>query len=165
MDPAVRAWLEEKFGQVPAEARVESFGALPLAGALAVWHPLDDLNEAPRIAFPAPAVLELVERHGELVGYVLRVPGAKPVRWVELGDASTDTDRFFLISVVDTEAVITWLNEDPMGFEQLGGEQPMQLAEHGDGTRLVVLASPDGNARVRAGCSADGQLACAVIEL
>lgn len=61
--------------------------------------------------------------------------------------------------------MIDWLNDDPFAFEQLGGDVCVRSVERHDGTRLVVIASPDGNARIRVGEDDSGRLAVAVIDV
>lgn len=168
MDGWLGAWLGEKYGDGHAEARVEDVGVIALTGEMAVWHPLDDLYLAPRIALGARVRLEVVHVGREIAGYVLRGAG-EAASWRAIGDASTSTDRFFLVQVDQFAPVIDWLNEDPLGFEALGGDSlgdalSVATVARGDGARVVVLASPDGNARVRGGYTASGQLACAIID-
>ena len=161
------SWLEEKYGDAARDAgrvQIEDFGELPLAGEVAVWHPLDDLYAAPRLALDSPPRVRAISVGDELAGYVLGLSG-EAATWRELGDASTDTDRFFLVQVDQSERVIDWLNEDPSGFEALGGDDAVQPVLREDGARVVVIASPDGNARIRAGYTDLGRLAVVVIDV
>ncbi len=162
MEPWTTGWLEKRFGDASG-ARVEDFGPLPLEGEIAIWHPLDDIYAAPRVPFGAPPRIEAVWVGEELAGYVLRTPG-DIATWRDLGDASTDADRFFVVEASRLDAVVDWFNDELDTFEQLGGERPVETVTYKDGTRMVVIVSGDGNARVRGGFAAGGELVCAVIE-
>jgi hypothetical protein len=59
---------------------------------------------------------------------------------------------------------ISLANEDPLAFEALGSESLVQLVERAGGTKIVVLTSYDGNARVQAGVNESGSAICAIIE-
>lgn len=162
----MQSWLEKRFAgsaSGPARIRSEELGPLPFAGPVAIWHPMDDLHAAPTIPFETAPRVEAVWVGDELAGYLFRAVG-EPVTWETVGDASTSGDRFFLVPLDAKEAAIAWLNELFLDFERLGGETPMQVVEHANGTRLVVLVSSDGNARIRGGRTADGRLACALLE-
>ena len=166
MDAQLQSWLEAKYGadaRDPELVRLQDFGELALAGEVAVWHPLDDMHEAPRIPFAAAPKVQALWVGDELAGYVLQGPGSIAT-WHDLGDASTDTDRFFLLQGNQAKAVIDWMNEDVEGFETLGGTDVVQTVDHPNGTRVVVIESLDGNAQVHAGYTEAGQLACAFIE-
>ncbi len=160
-------WLTKKCEALKSKldsVKFEDFGELPLpTHELALWHPLNDLSTAPRIAFGSTPNVHAVWVQKELVGYVLSTKG-DIVRWCEIGDASTDTDRFFLVQANQTEAAEDWFNDDPMAFEELGGDSLVQLVERDDGTKIVVLTSYDGNARVQAGVNESGLVICAIIE-
>ena len=160
-------WLTKKCEELESNldcVKFEDFGELAIASdELAVWHPLNDLSTAPRIAFGSTPHVQAVWEQKELVGYVLSTKG-DIVRWCEIGDASTDTDRFFLVPADQVEAADDWFNEDPLAFEELGGESLVQLVERAGGTKIVVLTSYDGNARVQAGVNESGLAICAIIE-
>ena len=141
-----------------------SLGTLPLRGELALWHPLDDLHVAPRMPFRSAPEVEAIYVGDELAGYSFRASGEQPTTWRELGDAGTDADRFFLVEVEQIELVIRWLNDIALDFENLGGERDLEVAEYENGARVVVLRSPDGNARIFGGFSPDGALTSAFFE-
>jgi len=172
IEPWMKAWLEEKYGEDEPAVRREDLGTVALEGELALWHPIYDLHGAPRFALAGRPTLEAIWVGGELAGYLLRRGGDGSARevvetWREIGDASTDATRFFLVQVDQTEAVIDWMNEDVTGFESLGSEAnaTAELATHPKGTaRTLTLMSPDGNAGIRGGYARDGELACVVIE-
>lgn len=158
-------WIAKRFpaaGKDPARVRVERFGALPWTGEVAVWHPLEDLATAPRVPVGAPCTIESVRVGGELAGYVLR-GGGEVSTWRELGDASTDADRFFLVAASTIEPVIEWFNDELDTFEGLGGQLDVETVARGD-VRMLVIVSPDGNARLRGGYSSAGELVAALIE-
>lgn len=166
MDEWIRQWVVERFRKAaedPTRIRVEDFGPLPLQGELVVWHPLDDVHRAPRIPFRTAPGVEAIWVGDELAGYVLRTPG-DVATWGDLGDASTDTDRFFVFEVSRVERVIDWFKDERDTFEQLGGNRQVEPIDHSNGTRIVVIGSPDGNARIRAGYARSGELVCAVID-
>jgi hypothetical protein len=157
-------WITKRFPAAstdPASVRVERF-ALPWIGEVAIWHPIDDLRTAPRVPLRAPCTIESVRVDGELAGYVLRST-AEVATWRDLGDASTDADRFFLVEASTIEPVIEWFNDELDTFEGLGGGTDVETVAHGE-VRMVVIVSPDGNARLRRGYSPTGELVAAVIE-
>ena len=52
MEPWIKSWLEEKAASRLEDGKaidIEDFGELALNVPFAVWHPLDDLHEAPRV--------------------------------------------------------------------------------------------------------------------
>jgi hypothetical protein len=54
MEPWIKGWLDEKAASRLEDGKaieVEDFGELALNVPFAVWHPLDDIDEAPRVAF------------------------------------------------------------------------------------------------------------------
>ena len=64
------SWLEEKYGDAARDAgrvQIEDFGELPLAGEVAVWHPLDDLYAAPRLALDSPPRVRAISVGDELL--------------------------------------------------------------------------------------------------
>ncbi len=167
MIPWMKSWLEAKYDGLEANAgnvRLEDCGELALSGEIVIWHPLYDLYKAPRLPFLTRPTVQAVWAEDDLAGCVLAVPGAIAT-WRDVGDASTDTDRFFLVQLDQAESVIAWMNEDVPGFEGLGGQRCVQRVERGDGTSTVVLESPDGNAEIRAGYTEEGQLVSAIIDV
>jgi hypothetical protein len=165
MERWIDEWVTKKYEHAfrDGDVRTEDFGALSLSGEIRVWHPIDDLHAAPRFALAGPATVQAVWVRKELAGYVLRSPGTI-ASWRDVGDASASAVRFFLVEGSQVEPVIDWLNEDPMGFEELGGDALLSLVSHSSGASVVVLQSFDGNAIVRAGSDEHGNVVCAVIE-
>lgn len=160
----IRARLEKRYGPVGDEVRVEDLGLLPIGGTFVVWHPLDDIYSAPIIAFDAPPRVAAISLRGELAGYALTTT-IEPTNWQELGDASTDCDRFFLVSKSDIELAIDWFNEALLEFEKLGGNSLLETVVHNNGCTLAVVRSPDGNAKVFTGTRDTGTLAAALLEV
>jgi hypothetical protein len=140
-----------------SDAHVTDRGELPFDGAIAIWHPVDDIHQAPRFTFGARPRIEALYVGEELTGYVLRVPG-EVAEWRPLGDAGTDGDRFFLVRVADIEPVVRWFNELLLDFERLGGDELTSVVTHEGGTTMVVIQSPDGNAVLRGGFSSTDEL-------
>lgn len=166
MDTWTTSRLMERFalpsGDV-ADVRIEDLGALPVGADFVVWHPLDDIHAAPRVALGAQARVEAIWVRDELAGYRFRT-AVEPVTWTRIGDASTSCDRFFLVPVEEIERAIDWFNEVLLEFESLGGNLRLEVVSHGTGCRLAVIQSGDGNAVVYAGASSDGAIVAAMIE-
>jgi len=161
----LKPWITEQCKSLTSDLdciRLEDLGKLPFNGGFAVWHPLDDLDKAPQIAFDSTPHIHAIWVRLELMGYIFWTNGTIE-KWRDIGDASTDTDRFFLIQLHQFEHAIGWLNEDPMAFENLGGNGLIETVEHNNGTKIVVIASYDGNARVNVGYADRGPAVCAVI--
>ncbi len=159
----LKNWLCKVSDQEDAEALIfEDYGALPLKSQIAVWHPLSDLYQAPKINFASTPSMHAVWDGEELLGYLFWT-NEKFASWSELGDASIDTDRFFLVQQDQYEPVIDWFNDDLDGFEDLGSESPVEMVEHENGTRMLVMQSGDGNALISAGLTEQGLAALVVI--
>lgn len=145
-----------------SELWIEQHGFMPLANEIAVWHPLRDIFEAPKICFASNPQIAAVYVDSVILGYFFWTNSDVAV-WKYSGDISTDADRFFLVQADEFEHVIGWLNEDVDKFEKLGGSNPLERLEHENGSKVLVIKSGDGNALIWQALTGDGLSAFAVI--
>jgi hypothetical protein len=158
--PSVSILLEREAKIGSRAVRFKDCESPPLDGELALWHPIDDFEGSPRFRFQRPIAVRNAWLGTAHLALVLH-DGSPVSRWLELGDASTDTTQLYLLRVQDFEAVLEQVSPGDLVLKGTK-TNPFQSVSLG-GVAFNVLETVDGNARVHGGLDAGGKLVCVII--